>query len=418
VIKIDNKSSWSNKSINYLLILFAFLLPISTAMTNAAVALLILFWLIEGRWKEKYIVLRSSLPFKLFLAFILLIGLSILWSHGIEGGFWGNKSPNAIVFYVRQYIFDFMIIPIILTSMKKEFIRYIISSFLAAILVSELMSWGIFMEWIQYKNVLPDDPSPFMNHSFYSIFLAVTIFVLLTRFFQTKTTLYKILIVLFILSAIVNLFLNGGRLGQLAFFVAIFVYTGLRYRVTIKSTLLSLLTVIMVFTIAYKVSPVFQKRMDSSLQSLTKILEGNYNSSWGKRVHILIVAKDLVRENPIFGIGMGNAKVEFLEKAKEYPQNRDFFLEAAHLHNGYMQILVEVGIIGLLLFFFFIYTLLRARMKRDDYILLVMVITIYLIGFVGEPLFFNRKPYLLFNLFIAILLFKSMYGAKEKEALE
>jgi O-antigen ligase len=302
--------------------------------------------------------------------------------------------------------------------MRKEFIRYIISSFLAAILVSELMSWGIFMEWIQYKDVSPDDPSPFMNHSFYSIFLAVAVFVLLTRFFQTKTTLYKVLIVLFILSAMVNLFLNGGRLGQLAFFVAIFVYIGLRYRVTAKSILLSLLTISAVFTIAYKASPVFQKRMDLSLQSLQKITEGNYASSWGKRAQILTVAKDLVRENPILGIGIGNAKVEFLEKAKECSQNRDFLLKVAHLHNGYMQILVELGIVGLLLFFFFLYRLLRIQLKRDDHILLVIVITIYLVGFIGEPLFFNRKPYLLFNLFIAILLFKSMSRAKNKEALE
>lgn len=128
-----------NMLINYTLVLFAFLLPISTAMTNAAVGLLILFWLIEGNWKEKYTVLKASFPFKLFLAFILLIGLSIIWSHGIEGGFWTKHSHNAVVFYFRGYVFDFMIIPIILTSMKKEFIRYIISAFLAAMLVSELM---------------------------------------------------------------------------------------------------------------------------------------------------------------------------------------------------------------------------------------------------------------------------------------
>jgi O-antigen ligase len=384
-------------------------------MTNVAVALLILLWLIEGRWQEKYILLRASLPFKLFLAFIVLIGLSMLWSNGIEGGFWTKHSHNAIVFYFRSYIFDFMIIPIIMTSMKKEFIRYIISAFLAAILVSELMSWGIFMEWIQYKNVPPHDPSPFMHHTLYSIFLAVTIFVLLTQFFQTKTTLYKTLIVLFMLSAVVNLFLNGGRLGQLAFFVAIFVYISLRYRVTLKSILFSLLTVTVVFTIAYKVSPIFQKRMDLSVQSLQKITEGNYGSSWGTRANILIVAKDLVRENPILGIGMGNAKVEFLEKAKEYPQT-GFFPKLNHLHNGYMQILVEIGIVGLLLFFFFIYTLLRVQIQRDEYILLVTIIIIYIIGFVGEPLFFNRKPYLLFNLFIAILLFKSINGVKEERS--
>lgn len=406
------RSNYVNKGLNYLLILFAFLLPISTAMTNAAVGLLIIFWLIEGNWKEKYAVLKSSLPFKLFLAFILLIGLSIIWSHGIEGGFWTKHSPNAIVFYFRGYVFDFMIIPIILTSMRKEFSRYIISAFLAAMLVSELMSWGIFMEWVQYKNVLPSDPSPFMHHTLYSIFLAVTIFVLLTQFFKTKTLFYKTFIALFILSAMVNLFLNGGRLGQLAFFVAIFVYTSLRYRITLKSILLSLLTVAVVFAIAYKVSPIFQKRMDLSLQSLQKITEGNYGSSWGIRANILIVAKDLVRENPILGIGMGNAKVEFLEKAKEYPQT-GFFPQLNHLHNGYMQILVEVGFVGLVLFFYFLYQLLQEKVDKEQFVLMATIVAIYLVGFTGEPLFFSRKPYLLFNLFVALFLYQSLKAKKD-----
>jgi len=402
-----------NKTINYLLVLLAFLLPLSTPMTNAAMVLLILLWLIEGGWREKYEILKSSLPFKLFLLFILLIGLSLFWSHGIEGGFI-NKKYNAIIFYFRYYLLGFMIIPIILTSMKKEFIRYIISAFLLAMLVSEFMSWGIFMEWIHYKNVLSHDPSPFMHHTFYSIFLAVTIFVLATQFFQTKMLLYKVLIAFFMLSAVTNLFLNGGRLGQLAFFVALFVYIGLRYRVTFRSVGISLLLVTAVFLAAYKVSPIFQKRMDLSVQSLQKITEGNYGSSWGVRANILIVAKELVKEHPLFGIGIGNTRSEFLKKAKEFPQT-GFFPKLRHLHNGYMQILVETGFVGLSLFLLFIYSLLKLELQREQFILMATIIVIYLVGFVGEPLFFSRKPFLLFNMFIAIFLYQSVRGEHKKE---
>ena len=298
-----------------------------------------------------------------------------------------------------------------LTSLQVVFTRYIVSAFLLAMLVSELISWGIYMGWIHYRNVLQHDPSPFMHHSFYSIFLAVTIFVLATQLFQAKTILYKVLIALFMLSAVVNLFLNGGRLGQLAFFIALFIYIGLRYRVTFKSIGLSVVLVAGVFILAYQISPVFKKRINLSIKSLQNINEGNYNSSWGVRIAIINVTISLVEEAPIIGRGIGNTKVEFLKVAKKFPQP-GFFPQLSHLHNGYMQTLVEVGIVGLLLFFSFLYVLLRLEIQKEQYILMVTIIVIYLVGFVGEPLFFSRKSYLLFNLYIAIY---SYLALKEKK---
>jgi O-antigen ligase len=397
------KNIWVNQLINYILVLFAFLLPLSTPMTNIAVILLIVLWIIEGHWRKKYTILKGSLPFLFFLGFILLMGLSLFWSHGIHGGFL-HKAHNAINFYFRYYVFGFMIMPIILTSVKKEYIQYIVSAFLLAMLLSELMSWGIFMGWIHYKSIPSYDPSPFMHHTLYSIFLAVTIFVLVTQFFQTKTIRYKVFMFMFAMSALVNLFLNGGRLGQLAFFIALLVYIGLRYKVTLKSMVLSLGLICILFATAYMMSPIFQKRMDLSVQSLQKIMHGNYNSSWGIRTNILIVTKEIIKENPLFGIGVGNDRTEFLKKAKKFPQT-GFFKKLNHLHNGYIQIAVETGLIGLSIFFLFIYALFKLPLQRDQFILMSTIIVIYLVGFIGEPLFFNRKPFLLFNLFIAIFIY-------------
>ena len=71
-----------------------------------------------------------------------------------------------------------------------------------------------------------------------------------------------------------------------------------------------------------------------------------------------------------------------------------------------MQILVETGVIGLVLFLAFLTMLLRLNGSRDEVILISTIVVIYLVGFVGEPLFFSRKPYLLFNLFIALFMWK------------
>ena len=401
--------------LNYILILFAFLLPISTPLSNVSMGLLILVWIIEGRWKEKFIVLKQSKAFLSYLVFILFIGCSLFWSDSIYGGF-SNHAKNAVTFFFSYYVFDFMLIPILITSVKINYARYILSAFLVAMLVSELMSWGIFAEVVHYKHVSSHDPSPFMHHTFYSIFLAVTIFVLLRQFLYTKSIAYKVLIGLFMLSAIVNLFLNGGRLGQLAFFVAMVLFIVLRYKITLKSFLLSFSLLLGIFILAYTISPIFKNRMNLSLQSLQKISEGNYNSSWGIRTNILIVAKEIVKENLILGVGIGDAKQIFLKKSEQVSQT-EFFPKLRHLHNGYMQILVETGIIGLLLFGIFIINVLNLNLHKDQFALMVVIVTIYLVGFMGEPLLFSRKSYLLFNFFISLFIYQSLQKKKYSELL-
>jgi len=400
-----------NSALNYMLVVFAFLLPVSTPMTNAVMALLILLWLLEGNWKEKIRRLTDSKAFLAYISFVVFIGLSLLWSGSIDGGF-STHAKNAVTFFFSYYVFGFMIIPILMTSLKKGYISYLFSAFLLAMLLSEVMSWGIFMEWITYKNISPQDPSPFMHHTFYSIFLAVTIFILLTQFFQTKVLLYKVLAGIFLFSAMINLFLNGGRLGQLAFFIALLTFIYLRYKITLKSVGLSFALIIGVFMLAYTMSPVFKTRMDLSLVSLKKISVGDYNSSWGIRTNILIVAKEVVKEQPFLGTGIGNARTIFLEKSKQFPQT-GFFSNLKHLHNQYMQILVETGIVGLLLFLLFLLLLVQLDLEKEQFIFMMAVVVIFLVGFVGEPLFFSRKPYLLFNFLIALFIYQSL----EKENL-
>ncbi|WP_309498464.1 O-antigen ligase family protein [Sulfurovum sp.] len=333
----------------------------------------------------------------------MFVGLSLLWSETIYGGFVKHYPSNAIVAYIRMYFFGFMLVPIILTSMRLQYSQWIISAFLTAMFLSEVASWAVYMEWIHIHGVQADDPSPFMHHSLYSIFLAVTIFVLLVEFSKIHNALTKVLIIFFILSALINLFLNGGRLGQLAFFVALLVYIFMKFKITFKTIILSMVSIAVIFFLAYKISPIFHLRANAAIENLEKASQGQFNSSWGSRIYALIVAKDIVLDHPIIGVGVGGAKKVFIEKAEAYPHGglvKGFW----HMHNGYMQILLETGIVGLSLFFLFLHALLRVSLENDMRILLCVFTVIYLVGFVGEPLFWNPQPFLLFNFFVGFFL--------------
>ncbi|MCI0501678.1 MAG: O-antigen ligase family protein [Epsilonproteobacteria bacterium] len=406
----------ANKMINYLLILFAFTFPLSPKKSTVVLVVLIFVWIVEGQWKYKLNILYESRPFRYYFGFIIFIGVSLLWSETLYGGFVKHYPSNAVVAYVRMYLFGFMLVPIMLTSMRMQYGQWIISAFLTAMFISEITSWAVYMEWIQINGVHADDPSPFMHHSLYSVFLAVTIFVLMRELFKIHNTFTRVLIVFFILSALTNLFLNGGRLGQLAFFVALAVYIFLKFRVTFRTIILSIASIGIIFLLAYKISPIFHMRANNAIESLEQASEGQFATSWGSRIYALIVAKDVVLEHPLLGAGVGAAKKEFIEKAQKYPQGglvNGFW----HMHNQYMQILLDTGIVGLFLFFLFLYVFLKIPLKNDERILLYVFIAIYLVGFIGEPLFWNQQPFLLFNFFVGLFLLMGVENTRVAKGL-
>jgi O-antigen ligase len=400
-----------NDWINYTFVLLAFVFPLSSKKMTIILLLLVILWIFEGKWKEKFSILNRSKVFKLYALFIGFIGISLLWSDTVYGGFVKHTTDNMIFVYFKTYFLGFLLIPIVLTSVKKKYIDFSVKAFLSAIFISEIASWLLYLNIIEIRGRMSHDPSPFMHHSLYSIFLAVTVFVLLTKFLKENNKFIKLGISLFIVSAIINLFLNGGRLGQLSFFIALCIYILLKFRVTLKTVLLSLASIFVLWSAAYQFSPIFQKRVNDAIVSIKKIEDGDFSSSWGNRVYALIIVKDIIVKNPVFGVGIGNAKHIFVNQAKEY---KDGYLVEGfwHMHNQYIQILLETGIIGLLLFFFFLKVLLQMNLEKDSKLLLYIFLIIFTIGFTGESLLWHRQTFMLFNFFVAIFIYMNLFQDK------
>lgn len=77
------------------------------------------------------------------------------------------------------------------------------------------------------------------------------------------------------------------------------------------------------------------------------------------------IAYEMLKAHPFVGVGLGDYKVEFLEykaRFKETPlgQQYNFYLpRAIQAHNDYVQLIAELGLLGLLMVGFFIGTLIR-----------------------------------------------------------
>jgi len=243
--------------LNILLVIYAALLPVSGAFsTHTGPYILLILWLLEGDLPAKIQRIKSEKTFVLLTILFLFYLLSLAWTEDISRGLHSLKYYFSIVIVAFVY----------LTSAQKKFMMYIMGAFLFSMFVSEIISYGIFLEWWQIgSRGTPDNPTPFMHHIKYSIFLGTTIFLLLWQILGTNISrTMKFFEFLFLISATINIFINGGRTGQLGLIFAFIVFSYIYFGAKIRYLIGTILLLGVLFTSAYQLSPIFQNRVHAS----------------------------------------------------------------------------------------------------------------------------------------------------------
>jgi len=324
-----------NKWTNYFFIGFAFSIPISNALTSLFSILIIFSWLIEGNIPNKISVISKDQLSLLFLFLILFSLFSLLWSPDVSYG----------IKFIQKY-WQFLIIPIMLTSFKLGYTKYVLNAFLLSMLISEITSYGIYFKIWSYNNVLPTDPSPFMNHIEYSTYLSMTIIIILTKLLNEKSNIWRVLLSFYMITALINLFINGGRTGQVSFLIALSVVSVFYFKPSIKYIIGLVIIIGSILVIAYNFSPNFQHRVLEAKSDIVKMQESNdYSGSVSARIGLWQIGIAIFIDNPT-GTGIGG---EMLQR-DEYSQKLGFgsFKSFSDYSNSFVMYAVQLGIIGLL----------------------------------------------------------------------
>ncbi len=346
---------------NRLLILLAFVIPISIAAYNILLGLITITWLLEGKWKEKWDLIRQQPVFKIMLIYFGFVVLSLLWTDNLSSGW----------HYVKQY-YIFFALPILYSSVNRTYIPQILSAFLGAMIISEIFSYLIYFDLIPFKlkpGWSPSDPSPFMMHSIYSLFLVFSIFLMIIRIaYEKRTRFQTVLYTFFIATMTLNLFLNSGRTGQFAFFLALIVFIYLYYQLHwIKSVFLGIIISSVIFSVSYIISPNFQNRTNETIQSIVHAYDKQEakNDSTGQRFMMCQVASDIIWNNPIIGVGIGDERDHYHQTLDQcMPELKPCIEGFSDLHNTYLKVFASTGIIGLGLFLWVFYTMFK---ELDDH---------------------------------------------------
>jgi len=380
---------------SWLIVALFFFVSISTAAGSIISALVFIFWIIHRDFKNQFFQIRSNKVAIASLLFFSVHLLGILWSSDLDSG---------IETILKNW--KFLMIPIFMLYIRKEQIRLYINAFLAAIFLSEFLSYLIWFDIIApILKANKSNPAVFMSHIVYNPLLAIAIYIVASRLiFEKKSSIYSRFInTLFLLSMVINMFLTGGRTGYILFFTVIFILSYQYFKDSIlKFLIVSIVVATTIFTIAFHSSNIFKDRVNMTVERF-KEYESNPNTSLGKRITFNFNAVNIFLDNPIFGVGTGDLLYEMQNSmAKLSPK----VIAPDNPHNNHLMIAIRLGFLGLLSFYWIFFTQIKSskHIQNKELARLGIVIPcLFLLASFAESYFSSHVTSLFFSIFSALI---------------
>jgi O-antigen ligase len=380
----------------YLFIGSIFLLPLTVLGNNIFIWATVIIWLFSGDYQNKLYEIKNNKVAIASISFFSIHIIAMLWTENLGWGFEMTRKMLPFLF----------VLPIFLTIAQKQNINYYLYSFLIAIAISEFFSYLIWFELIDpFGNATLSNPTPIMGHISYNPFLAFAIYIVLHQllFVRTLSKILRTILTFFVITMIFNMFITAGRAGQVMFFASIIIITFQFFKKSqLKATIISLLLILIIGLGGYNFSSLFKNRIQQVSYDLA-LFTTNPNTSIGHRVVFASNTLELIKSSPIIGVGTGDFPAEY----KKINQIRTPSVKSTvQPHNMYLYIQAQLGILGLIAFFWIFYAQFKiAIISSQPFVknagvalpflfLIIMLSDTYLLGH------FTSNLFVLFSSFI------------------
>ena len=355
---MSQSSPLRNASSICLVLVFA-AFPLSVALANSLMLLTVLLWLLGmrrndwGPWWEQ--VWRNPVV-RPALALAVLVVLAALWSPAT----WPEIGG-----YFKKYV-KFLLLPIFIgLLLASRYRRACWQAFGAAMLFTLVSTWANVwwdLPWSRTQNQgLHVDHTVFKDHISQGIMMAF--FVCLSAHWAMRAKAgwqAAVWWVVAILGAASILLLSQGRTGYLSLVFAAGVFALVAMRGRFKAMLGVLGVSAALLVLVYAVSPQFQHRTalvleearHSSLHTVT---------STGARIGVW----RFMASNSTVKTLLGEGTASYPVLARAYFKDPEFCATVCpHPHNQFLLFYFELGVLGLLLFFWFIGSIARQGWRQ------------------------------------------------------
>ncbi|WP_373000122.1 O-antigen ligase family protein [Sulfurimonas sp.] len=345
------------------------------------------------------------------LSFIILVYISALWSP-VDNIFEGNFKVN-----IDSYLNYFFLIPgIYFAKLSKEKIKIIFSLTILSPIIYLVLYYTNFLQITHIYSYHYDRNTGSYNlyvDLFANIFLLLSAIFLLTKLtisIYAKNHFKSIGLLLLFLLFSISLFIDEitiSRMVNLSFLVSvIFVII---YALPKKLKLFFFITLSIISVLFLYTSNDFRKGFTELKETYTN---NKYEGSWGHRTKLAIYGIEMYLEHPYIGRGT----VDIVDQMRKNKLNNpeDFKDGSIHFHNNHILLLVQIGIIGYIIFLLFIYNLYTFKIKdREIDIYKKATVIVFLTVMLGEHYLQWIPVSSLFAILIALFLSYKKYEDME-----
>lgn len=355
-----------------LLALLGFSVPISTALDNVLLALLLIFGLVKYRRD----VLRIGYRNPVAQAALLLFGMLLIAT------FYGAAPLDEAFDTLGKYL-DLAMIPLYIAVMREnQSGDSALNGFLLAMLLTLILSYlvGIgvlgIQPWMEMHSSVAS-PAIFRHQLTQNTFMALAIFFALLRMRAATGLLWRAAWGAFALLGIFNvLFMVQGRTGYVTLSILLgwFAWTTLAKNLNARGkpvgwrhAMAVTLAMALLVSGVYFFSARLQERVNlivSDLKSWDP--QTRSNTSVGIRMQFYYNTLQIIRQNPALGVGTGGLTPAYAQQDKNFDT-----WQVRNPHNEYLMVAVQTGIVGLALLLYLFYTqwrvapLLESAFRQD-----------------------------------------------------
>jgi len=342
-------------SIDWLTVLLAFSIPLSTSAVSVLAVLILTAWVIGGDYSRKWAVITGNSVSLALLFYLGLFFLGLLWTQNIGTG---------LEMIEKQW--KLLLFPVLLSSLVYSHRRRYVVSFLAGLTVAMLMTYLAWFDILHYGGVTPEHPTKRLFHVVYNPLLAFGFYLVCHEALWGKWVgIRRLGLTLLAACMAVDMFITEGRTGQVVFFVLLgLLFFQFFNRNKLKAVFLVLLILPLTFAAGYQLSPTFQRRVDTAGLEIREFQE-NPNTSIGLRLLFWKNSWRIITAHPLLGVGTGDFQSSYAEVNAELSPD---MVATDNPHNQYIFILCQFGILGLLsLLSIFFAQIHQAITIKDDW---------------------------------------------------
>ena len=357
-----------------------FFMPLGTAPTFIFMGLTACFWFFSGDYTNKINILIHNKFAQSVFIFILIFFLGAIYS---------TADYEEIFYQISKYTKLFFILVGLSLMTDKKWQKLGINLFCLAMLITLFLSLTSVVFPLNFvKGTVggaSDNHFVFKDHIAQNLLMSYFVLIMLVKSQGTSNVSNKFIFLGIAFLAIIDIvFFVQGRTGYISLAANILLF--LIYFSPRKKIGLYIALTLFTSVLLLSFSKNFTSRIELAATEFQNT-EAKQLTSVGQRVEFFTKSIELIKERPVWGWGTGSYAQQFCRVAisEEWCQAGKF-----HPHNQFMAIGVQLGLIGIGIFLYFLWSAIETARKLDLHqkvLALGLISTLIVDSFLHAPLF-------------------------------